>query len=104
MPGILNRLRQKGGDIPTWPRVKRLESVESEGNVWRRASGHEPSCPKTYAEATNTQREAFIILQPRNHINKRKLQVYGVVLNWRGWLRLAFDYTGNALGEKPQTA
>src|SRR6266496_2287076 len=86
MPRILNRLCQKGADIPTWPRVKRLESVESEWNVWGRASGHEPSCPKTHAEATNTQREAFVVLQPRNHINKRKLQVYGVVLNWRGWL------------------
>src|SRR5881396_3989220 len=69
VPRILNRLRQKGGDIPKWPRVKRLESVESEGNVWGRTGGHEPSCPKTHAEATNTQREAFVILQPRNHIN-----------------------------------
>jgi len=33
VPRILNRLRQKGGDIPTWPRVKRRESVEAEGNV-----------------------------------------------------------------------
>src|SRR6266702_5664521 len=103
VPRILNRLRHKGGDIPTWPRVKRLESIESEGNVWGRASGHEPSCAKTLAEATNPQREAFVILQPRNHINKRKLQVYGVVLNWRGGLGLAFDYTGNALREKAQT-
>ena len=86
VPRILNRLRQKGGDIPTWPRVKRLESVEAEGNVWGRASSHEPSCPETHAEATNTQREAFVVLQPRNQINKRKLQVYGIVLNWRGWL------------------
>src|SRR2546427_7512638 len=100
VPRILNRLRQKGGDIPTWPRVKRLESVESEGNVWGRASGHEPSCPKTHAEATNTQREAFVVLQPRNHINKRKLQVYGIVLNWRCWLWLAFRFTRNALPEK----
>src|SRR6266704_718279 len=103
VPRVLNRLRQKGSDIPTWPRVKRLESVESEGNVWGRTSGHEPSCPKTHAEATNTQREAFVILQPRNHINKCKLQVYGVVLNWRCWVGLVFDYTGNALREKAQT-
>src|SRR3989449_10718766 len=102
VPRILNRLRQKGGDIPTWPRVKRLESVESEGNVWGRASGHEPSCPKTHAEATNTQREAFVVLQPRNHINKRKLQVYGIVLNWRCCLWLAFEYNGNALRGKTQ--
>src|SRR5580765_1278703 len=27
VPRILNGLRQKGADIPTWPRVKRLESV-----------------------------------------------------------------------------
>src|SRR2546428_7379250 len=102
VPRILNRLRQKGDDIPTWPRVKRLESVESEGNVWGRASGHEPSCPKTHAEATNTQREAFVVLQPRNHINKRKLQVYGIVLNWR-WCRwLAFDFIGNTLRGKRQ--
>src|SRR5258708_33240298 len=83
VPRILDGLRQKCGDIPTWPRVKRLESVESERNAWGRPSGHEPSCPKTHAEATNTQREAFVVLQPWNHINKRKLQVDGVVLNWR---------------------
>src|SRR5690349_4919288 len=102
VPRILNRLGEKGGDIPTWPRVKRLESVKSKGNVWGRASRHEPPCPKTHAETTNTQREAFVFLQPWNNFNKGKLQVYGVVLNWRGRLRLALDYTGNAFGEKPQ--
>src|SRR5260370_16019762 len=103
VPRILNRLSLKGGDIPTGPRVKRLECVESEGNVWGRASGHEPSCPKTHSEAANTQREAFVILQPRNHINKRKLQVYGVVLNWRCWPSVAFYCTRKALRQKTQT-
>src|SRR5262249_10516784 len=64
VPRIFNRLRQKSGNIPTWPRVKRLESVESEGNVWGGASGHKSSCSKTHAEATHTQREPFVVLQP----------------------------------------
>src|SRR6266567_2555469 len=102
VPRILNRLRQKGGDIPTWPRVKRLQSFESEWDVWGCASGNESSCAETHTEPANSQREAFAVLQPRNHLNKRKLQVQGVVLNWRGWLRLTFYYPGNALGEKPQ--
>ena len=36
---ILDGLREKGGDIPKWSRVKRLETVESEGNVWGRPVG-----------------------------------------------------------------
>src|SRR5262249_16403858 len=34
VPRILDGLREKRGDIPKWPRVKGLESIESEGNIW----------------------------------------------------------------------
>src|SRR5579864_1375467 len=89
MARILNGLRQEGGDIPKWPRVKRLQSVESEWNVWSRACGNESSCTETHAETSHTQREAFVVRKVWDEINKPELQVDGVLLNRRGWMGLA---------------
>src|SRR5580704_10502720 len=100
MARILNGLCQKGGDIPKRPRVKCLQSVESEWDVWSAACCNEPSCTKTHAEASHTQRKAFVIRQVWDEINKRELQIDGVLLNRRRWMGLACHDSGDTLGEE----
>src|SRR5689334_4094798 len=100
MARILNGLRQEGGDIPKWPRVKRLESIESERNVGSRASGNEPSYAKTHAEPPHTQRKALVVCQVRDHIDKRKLQVDRVLLNRRRRMGFPCNDSRDSLGEE----
>src|SRR5579859_4151037 len=101
MARILNRLRQKGGDIPKWPRAKRLQSVESEWNVWSGACCDESSGAKTHAEASHTQRKALVVRQVGDEIDKCELEIDGVLLNRRRWMGLACNDPGDTLGEEP---
>jgi len=101
MARILNGLRQKGGDIPKWTRVKSLQSVVSEWNVWSGACGNDSSCTETHAEAAHTQRKALVVRQVGDQINKRELQIDGVLLNRRRWMGLACNDPGDTLGEEP---
>src|SRR5579862_3221182 len=103
MARIPNGLRQKGGDIPKWPRVKRLQSVESEWNIWSSACGNESSCAKTHAEASHPQRKTLVIRQVWDDIHKRELQIDGVLLNRRRWMGLACHDPGDTLREEPHS-
>src|SRR5689334_13550288 len=74
MAGILGRLCEKTSHIPLRPRVKRLESVESEWDVWRCASRNESPCSKAHAKAPDAQRKALVFGKPGNDFKERKLQ------------------------------
>src|SRR5579872_4439028 len=100
MARILNRLRQKSGEIPKWPRVKRLKSVKSEWNVWSGACGNESSCAETHAEASHPQRKTLVVRQVGDEVNKRELQIDRVLLNGRRWMGLACNDPGDTLGEE----
>src|SRR5258708_35998260 len=103
MARILNWLRQKGGDIPKWPRVKRLQSVESEWNVWSGACSNQSSGTKNHAEASHTQCKALGVRQVGDEIDKRELQIDGVLLYRRRWMGLACKAPGDTRGEQPKS-
>src|ERR1700690_644546 len=100
MARIFYRLRKEGGDIPKWPRVKRLQSVESGWNVGSCASGDESSCAKTHPESSDTQCKTFVVRQVGDYIGKRELQIDRVLLNRRRWIRFARNDPGDALDKE----
>src|SRR5215470_3207981 len=101
MARILNRLRQKGGDIPKGSRVKRLQPVESKWNVRSGPCGNQSSGTKTHAEPPHAQCKAFLFGQVWNEVHKGELQIELVLLHRRRRIGLAGNDPGDTLDEKP---